>query len=138
LWGKGKEEIATGYRVARYSITDIQSLKHLESIRIDWHIIRSLSRPPSHNAEREQAMKLLRAFLDVPQGVTFLNHGLVKAIVAIAEMGAHGEDRLGAIAIETLGEIRIFSSDVLDNNSCSRHAAVSTRWGIATPSPDSS
>jgi hypothetical protein len=40
LWGKGKEEVATGYRVARYSISDVQSLKHLESIRIDWHIIR--------------------------------------------------------------------------------------------------
>jgi Rapamycin-insensitive companion of mTOR, N-term len=40
LWGKGKEEVATGYRVARYSISDVQSLKYLESIRIDWHIIR--------------------------------------------------------------------------------------------------
>jgi hypothetical protein len=43
LWGKGKEEVATGYRVARYSISDVQSLKHLESIRIDWHIIRYVS-----------------------------------------------------------------------------------------------
>ena len=117
LWGKGKEEVATGYRVARYSISDFQSLKHLESIRIDLHIIRyprfqnisdcrSLSRPPSHNAEREQALKLLRAFLDVPQGIAFITKGIVKAVVAIAEMGTQGEDRLSGVAVETLAEIR--------------------------------
>jgi hypothetical protein len=51
-------------------------------------------------------LKLLRAFLDVPQGVTFLTKGIVKAVVAVAEMGAQGEDRLAAIAIETLAELR--------------------------------
>jgi rapamycin-insensitive companion of mTOR len=70
--------------------------------------LRSLSQPPSHNAEREQALKLLRAFLDVPQGISFLTQGIVKAIVAIAEQGASGEDRLAGIAIETLAEIRLF------------------------------
>jgi len=69
--------------------------------------VRSLSRPPSHNAEREQALKLLRAFLDVPQGITFLTIGIVKAVVAVAEMGAQGEDRLAGIAIETLAELCI-------------------------------
>lgn len=68
---------------------------------------RSLSRPASHNAEREQALKLLRAFLDVPQGITFLTKGMVKAVVAVAEVGAQGEDRLAAIAIETLAELSI-------------------------------
>ena len=70
-----------------------------------------MSRPPSHNAEREQALKLLRAFLDVPQGATFLTQGIVKAIVAVAEIGPQGEDRLSAIAIETLAEIRISFTD---------------------------
>jgi rapamycin-insensitive companion of mTOR len=100
--------------VARYCISDVESLKRLESIRIDWHIIRfyllnmsqvdtrSLSRSPSqHNVEREQALKLLRAFMDIPEGVAFLTLGIVKAIVALAE----GEERLAAIAAETLAEI---------------------------------
>jgi len=65
-----------------------------------------LSRPPSHNAEREQALKLLRAFLDVPQGIAFITKGIVKAVVAIAEMGTQGEDRLSGVAVETLAEIR--------------------------------
>ena len=68
-------------------------------------VVRSLSRPASHNAEREQALKLLRAFLDVPQGITFMTKGIVKAVVAIAEMGVQGEDKLAAIAIETLAEL---------------------------------
>jgi rapamycin-insensitive companion of mTOR len=72
-----------------------------------WLISSSLSRPASHNAEREQALKLLRAFLDVPQGITFMTQGIVKAIVAIAEMGVQGEDRLSGIAVETLAEICI-------------------------------
>jgi rapamycin-insensitive companion of mTOR len=42
----------------------------------------------------------------VPQGVTFLTLGIVKAVVAVAEMGAQGEDKLGAVAIETLAELR--------------------------------
>jgi rapamycin-insensitive companion of mTOR len=52
-------------------------------------------------------MKLLRAFLDVPQGITFMTVGVVKAVVAIAEMGAQGEDKLSGIAVETLAELRI-------------------------------
>ena len=77
----------------------------ISSSKVWWTYVRSLSRPPSHNAEREQALKLLRAFLDVPQGITFMTMGLVKAIVAIAEMGAQGEDKLGGIAVETLAEL---------------------------------
>jgi len=72
--------------------------------------VRSLCRPPSHNAEREQALKLLRAFFDVPQGVTFLTTGVVKAIVAVAEMGIQSEDRLAGIAVETLAEICLCTS----------------------------
>jgi hypothetical protein len=51
-------------------------------------------------------LKLLRAFLDVPQGITFITKGVVKAVVAIAEMGIQGEDRLSGVAVETLAEIR--------------------------------
>ena len=34
-----------------------------------------------------------------------MTQGIVKAIVAIAEMGVQGEDRLSGIAVETLAEI---------------------------------
>jgi len=51
-------------------------------------------------------LKLLRAFLDVPQGIAFITKGIVKAVVAIAEMGTQGEDRLSGVAVETLAEIR--------------------------------
>jgi rapamycin-insensitive companion of mTOR len=72
-------------------------------------VIRSLSRLASHNAEREQAFKLLRAFIDVPQGVSFFTQGLIKALAAIAEMGVQGEERLSGVAVETLAELRIFA-----------------------------
>lgn len=61
--------------------------------------------------------------MDVPQGVTFLTQGIVKAIVAIAEMGPQGEDRLSAIATETLAEIRNSASRTGANCSGDGHAS---------------
>jgi rapamycin-insensitive companion of mTOR len=54
--------------------------------------------------EREQALKFVRAFLEVKGGVRQLSRGVVRTIAAVAE---HGEDRLRAISIETLAEIMI-------------------------------
>src|SRR5579859_315974 len=93
---------------------------------------RSLSRPPSHNVEREQAFKLLRAFLDVPQGITFITKGIVKAVVAIAEMGTQGEDRLSGVAVETLAEICTSKQAARANSSGNGHTAGGTIVRIAT------
>lgn len=52
--------------------------------------------------EREQALKFVRAFLDVKDGVEEISQAVVRTVVAVAQ---HSEDRLRNICIETLGEL---------------------------------
>ena len=52
--------------------------------------------------EREQALKFVRAFLDVKDGVRELSRAVVRTIAAVAE---HVDDRLRPICLETLAEI---------------------------------
>jgi rapamycin-insensitive companion of mTOR len=58
--------------------------------------------PKSSNDEREQVLKLLRTFLDVPDGIKFIPLGVTRAIVSIAEQS---DDKLRNICLETLAEI---------------------------------
>lgn len=78
---------------------------------------RSLNNYRKADVEREQALKFVRAFLDVKGGVKEISRAVVRTIVAVAE---HGEDRrtnaqgpeqdvdrLRPICIETLAEILV-------------------------------
>jgi rapamycin-insensitive companion of mTOR len=56
------------------------------------------------DVEREQALKFVRAFLDVKGGVHEVSRAVVRTIVSVAE---HSEDRLQAICIETLAELMV-------------------------------
>jgi len=81
-------------------------------------LFRSLIKDRKADVEREQALKLVRAFLDVKDGVKEVSRAVVRTIAALAEHGEdrHGgrpaietiverEDRLRPICIETLAEI---------------------------------
>lgn len=54
--------------------------------------------------EREQALKFIRAFLDVKDGIKEVSRAVVRTIASVAD---HEEDRLKAICIETLAEIMV-------------------------------
>lgn len=60
--------------------------------------------------EREQALKFVRAFLDVKDGVKELSRSVVRTIAAVAE---HTEDRLRAICLETLAETMVRDPELL-------------------------
>lgn len=102
LLHKETNVIAAGYRVARHALTDAESIRSIMSLRLDILVIRSLARDASCHVERLQALKFIRAFLDVMDGVKQLSVGIVRALVAIAEQS---DDKLHKIAIETLAEI---------------------------------
>lgn len=74
------------------------------------NIFSSLIKERKADVEREQALKFVRAFLEVKGGVREISKGIVRTIVAVAE---HGEDRLRAICIETLAEIMIKDPQLL-------------------------
>ncbi|KAK7407998.1 hypothetical protein QQX98_009821 [Neonectria punicea] len=117
LLSESREVVAAGYRMTRYAISDVASLKRIRSLNTDYLVIRSLNNYRKADVEREQALKFVRAFLDVKGGVKEISRAVVRTIVAVAE---HGEDRrtniqaseqdvdrLRPICIETLAEILV-------------------------------
>ncbi|KAI0402946.1 Rapamycin-insensitive companion of mTOR, N-term-domain-containing protein [Xylaria palmicola] len=102
LLSGSREVAATGYRMLRYAISDLASLKKIRALNTDYMVVVSLAKDRKADVEREQALKFVRAFLDVKDGVREISRALVRAIVSVAE---HAEDRLRSICIETLAEV---------------------------------
>ncbi|CAJ2506956.1 Uu.00g081420.m01.CDS01 [Anthostomella pinea] len=102
LLSGSREVVAAGYRMLRYSISDIASLKKIRSLNTDFVVVVSLVKDRKADVEREQALKFVRSFLDVKDGVREISRALVRTIAAVAE---NAEDRLRSICIETLAEI---------------------------------
>jgi rapamycin-insensitive companion of mTOR len=110
LLSDSREVVAAGYRVMRYAITDRRSLKIIRELRTDYLVILSLVKEGKASVEREQALKFVRAFLDVKDGVQELSRAVIRIIVAVAE---HSDDRLRNIAILTLAEILVRAPTLL-------------------------
>lgn len=66
----------------------------------------SLAKDPKNTVEREQALKFVRAFIEVKGGVKEISRGVVRAIVSCAEQES---DRLRGICLETLAELCMLS-----------------------------
>ncbi|KAL4807139.1 Rapamycin-insensitive companion of mTOR, N-term-domain-containing protein [Aspergillus unguis] len=104
LLSDNKEVVAAGYRLTRYAIADRQSLQTIRSLHTDELVILSLVKESKANIEREQALKFVRAFLEVKDGVKEISRAVVRTIVSVAE---HHEDRLRNISLMTLAEILV-------------------------------
>ncbi|XP_044717644.1 rapamycin-insensitive companion of mTOR, n-term domain-containing protein [Hirsutella rhossiliensis] len=117
LLSDSREVVAAGYRATRYAMTDVASLKKIRSLNTDYLVIRSLNNYRKADVEREQALKFVRAFLDVKNGIREVSRAVVRTIVAVAEQSEdrrpgvqvadHNIDRLRPICIETLAEILV-------------------------------
>lgn len=71
---------------------------------------RSLIKDRKSDVEREQALKFVRAFLDVKDGVREVSRAVVRSIAAAAE---EPEERLRPICLETLAEILVRDPQLL-------------------------
>ena len=111
---------ATGYRICRYIISDYDSLTVLAQSKVLIFIILTMSRP-NCDTEKEQAIKLVRSFLSVPQGVDNLSIGVVKSMLAIIEnedLDPNVEDELRLdnfknVCIETILEIALVKPELI-------------------------
>ena len=104
LLSESREVVAAGYRVTRHAIADRKSLKTIRGLNTDHLVILSLVKESKASIEREQALKFVRAFLDVKGGVHELSNAVIRTVVAIAE---HHEDRLRNIGLLTISEILV-------------------------------
>lgn len=100
------EVVACGFRILRHIINDLESLKYLKSLDLDILLTISLTKDPKYSCEREQALKLLRLFIDLPGGLDELSVGSVISLVQIAE---NPDDPLKFIAVETILEITLLN-----------------------------
>ncbi|RAL11629.1 putative cytosolic regulator Pianissimo [Aspergillus homomorphus CBS 101889] len=110
LLSDNKEAVAAGYRLTRYAIADRKSLQIIRSFHTDELVILSLVKESKASIEREQALKFVRAFLDVKDGVREISRAVVRTIVSVAE---HYEDRLRNISIMTLAEILVKDPELI-------------------------
>ncbi|KAI9723131.1 MAG: hypothetical protein M1828_004379 [Chrysothrix sp. TS-e1954] len=104
LLSDSREVAAAGYRMMRYAMTDRKSLSFMRSFGTDTFVILSLVKETKASVEREQALKFVRAFLDVKDGIAEISRAVVRTLVAIAEQG---DDRMKHICILTLAEVLI-------------------------------
>jgi hypothetical protein len=104
LLSASREVVAAAYRVMRYAITDRKSLQIIRGLHTDYIVILSLVKESKASVEREQALKFVRAFLDIKNGVEEISRSIVRIIVAVAE---HTDDRLRNIAVLTLSELLV-------------------------------
>ncbi|CAI2163170.1 13482_t:CDS:10 [Funneliformis geosporum] len=100
-----KEVRIAGYRALRYLIADIETLEQIMNLHYDIFMMRSLTKDPKlFNDEREQVLKILRTFSDIPSGIKFISLGIMRSLVSIAEQS---DEKLRNICLETLAEIMI-------------------------------
>ncbi|KAI7068924.1 hypothetical protein KC352_g42766, partial [Hortaea werneckii] len=102
LLSDSREVVAAGYRVIRYAITDRKSLQIIRALQTDFLVILSLVKESKARVEREQALKFVRAFLDVKDGAQEIHLAVARIVVAVAD---HADDQLRGIAILTLAEM---------------------------------
>ncbi|CAG8659844.1 24353_t:CDS:10, partial [Cetraspora pellucida] len=100
-----KEVRIAGYRALRYLIADVITLEKIIKLHYEIFIMRSLAKDPRvYNDEREQVLKIIRTFADVPGGTKYIPLGVLRSIVSIAELP---DEKLRNICLETLAEIMI-------------------------------
>ena len=112
LLSDSREVVAAGYRVIRYAITDRKSLKTIRALQTDYLVILSLVKESKARVEREQALKFIRAFLDVKDGTQEIHPAVARIVVAVAD---HADDQLRGIAILTLAEILLKAPMLIAN-----------------------
>jgi len=112
LLSDSREVVAAGYRVMRYAITDRKSLQIIRALQTDYLVILSLVKESKARVEREQALKFVRAFLDVKDGAQEIHPAVARIVVAVAD---HPDDQLRGIALLTLAEMLLRDSMLVVN-----------------------
>ncbi|KAI0036452.1 Rapamycin-insensitive companion of mTOR, N-term-domain-containing protein [Vararia minispora EC-137] len=112
---------ATAYRLLRHLLVDAESVKRLREQPIDWYIVKSLTQDKQHTVEKEQAIKLIRAIIEIGaqrhdteivQGAAKvpLSEAVMRAFVAVAEQA---DDPFKNICVETLAEILLIDMELV-------------------------
>ncbi|TPX33890.1 hypothetical protein SmJEL517_g03313 [Synchytrium microbalum] len=98
------------FRVLRHISLDSDMVQSMLDIHLDLFIVRTLTRDQRYDAEREQALKLIRGWIDAPGGAAILPQSLVRMMVALAEQT---DEKFRTVCAETLSELAIRNPELL-------------------------
>ncbi|KAI9341895.1 Rapamycin-insensitive companion of mTOR, N-term-domain-containing protein [Obelidium mucronatum] len=112
LTDSGKEIRANAFRILRHIVTSdgLSPVRDCMEVGIDLFIVRALTRDQRFDLEREQAIKLVRAFLDVDNALSFIDPSIVRMLVSLAE---NPEDKLRVVSLESICEVAILNTELL-------------------------
>jgi hypothetical protein len=122
FYHKVSEVRAVGYRILRYIIVDYESLQIVVKSKILIYIIVTMGSTKSSSVEKEQALKLVRQFVNVENGADNLSIGAIKSLVALIqhensanEYGLSYEipESFKSICLETICEISLFKPELV-------------------------
>lgn len=114
------------YRILRHSTADQETLQYLVRLKVLIYIIVTFS-TLTPLLEKEEALKMVRHFINIPDGANYLSIGIVKAMVALVEheneesqeMGEdalsefHVPASLSRLCIETICELAVIKPDIV-------------------------
>ncbi|PCH40022.1 hypothetical protein WOLCODRAFT_136614 [Wolfiporia cocos MD-104 SS10] len=112
---------ATAYRLIRHLLVDSHSVELLQQQKLDWYIVKSLSRDNKHAVEKKQVIKLLRTVVEIGSerrapgcaavlGVVPIPTVVMRALIAVADSQ---EDPFRPICLETLTEILVLDIELM-------------------------
>lgn len=103
-----KTSRATAYRLIRHSLVDFHSVERLKEQKLDWFLVKSLSRDDKYAVEKEQVIKLIRTIVEIgsegrkPGVAVPLSSAVMRSVIAVAEST---DDPFRTICLQTLTEI---------------------------------
>ncbi|ORX62115.1 hypothetical protein DM01DRAFT_1298682 [Hesseltinella vesiculosa] len=93
-----------GFRALRHLVNEAFDVEVMMQLHMDIFIVRAMTRDSDYyEPEREQALKLIRTFLQVG-GAQYLSQSIVRAVTAVAEQT---DCRLRNVCLETLSELAV-------------------------------
>lgn len=112
------------YRVLRHTIAGEDAPLLLVHLKLLIFLILSLL-TPTPSLEKEEALKLIRQFLAVPNGANYLSVGVIKALVALVENESedtpadqdvpqsNASPSLTRMCVETIAELAVVKPDIV-------------------------
>lgn len=107
LLSEDKIIVSSAYRVCRYLLDSAEFADWLIKLRLDAFVVISLAKDSVYQVEREQALRLVRAFSDFHANIP---RGIVQAIISCVEKQ---DDPLRNMALETLLELCFLNPEVV-------------------------
>lgn len=100
-----KEMRANAFRFLRHFVINDRVIKAIfKECNVDIFIVRTMTRDHRYDVEREQALRLIRSCIDVPQGCNYIPQSVVRVLIALSEQP---DEKMRPICIETLCEYAV-------------------------------